>query len=142
MELLCPYCGEKKPVKLPSEKSVAVAVCLSCGEIIVIYKQHAVALDREVLASGSTDEKRQHIAAMIMEFAQKETGQVSEDILPKDLTSGQAEGSNDFCMEFLDTDRSTDETPISAREIADFRRIDLNLIDNAAYFGHVFGGTS
>lgn len=142
MDLTCPYCGEKKSIELPGEKSVAIAVCLHCAEVIVIYKQHAIALDRNVLATGSVEEKREHIASMILEFAQKESGSASRNQLVENIVDRPECTDERFCMELLDSDRSEDgATPITARELGDFRRIDLNLIDNSTYFDHVFGET-
>jgi len=141
MELICPHCGERRTVKLPNDKSVAIAVCLKCGEVIVVYNHHAVALDRDVLAKGSIKDKREQIAAMILEFAQREQKNKSQSNSVETVCKPD-EQNEIFCDELLDDKRlSEDLPPITDEEVADFRRIDLNLIDYPTYFEHVFGAS-
>ena len=133
MDLECPGCGEQKTIDLPSKSSAALAVCLSCGEIIVIYKECVVCLDKHILASGSVEEKRRHVAAMILEFVQHEKN-AKESV---DLDTGSLELP---CLEQIEREEVADEMPlISSKEAEDFCRIDLNLIDKEAHFTRIFG---
>jgi len=133
MHLTCPGCGEQKTIDLPGKSSAALAVCLSCGEILVIYKECVVSLDRRILASGSVEEKRRHVAAMILEFVRHEN---------ETKSSGEPEGGSPEppCLEMIERHRTMDDLPlIDEREVEDFRRIDLNLIDKEVYFNRIFG---
>ena len=133
MDLECPGCGEHKTIDLPSKSSAALAVCLSCGEIIVIYKECVVALDKHILASGSVEEKRRHVAAMILEFVRHEN-EAKESV---DLDTGSLELPS---LEEIERQEIADEMPlISNKEAEDFCRIDLNLIDKEAHFTRIFG---
>jgi len=135
MELVCPNCGEQKSVGLPSESSIAIAICLHCGEIIVVYKKCAVALDRNILANGTIDEKRRHVAAMLLEFVRQDQD--------SDL-AGVLECDDDLiCPELAERlQTKSDLPPIDEREAQDFCRIDLNLIDRKVYFDRIFGDSA
>ncbi len=133
MQIRCPNCGEQKSIDVASRRSVAVAVCLNCGEVMVIYKQCAVSLDRCILAHGSTEEKRRHVAAMILEFVRHD----------RSLNVPDQAHSHSPCLEIVERQRTMSELPpINDREVEDFCRIDLNLIDKKGYFDRIFGKTA
>jgi len=133
MDIVCPSCGERGSIESPGVSSVAVAVCLNCGEVIVIYRRHAVALDRSILANGSLEEKRRHVAAMILEFVRHNK--------PLEQCGQPQEGrSEPVCAELVERQWMAETMPlIGDREAEDFRRIDLNLIDKRVYFERMFG---
>ena len=133
MDIECPGCGEQKTIDLPSKSSAALAVCLSCGEIIVIYKECVVSLDRHILANGSVEEKRRHVAAMILEFVRHEN-ETKDSV---ELDTGSLELP---CLEQIERQEAVDDLPlISSKEADDFCRIDLNLIDQEVHFNRIFG---
>jgi len=133
MDLTCPGCGEQKTIDLPGKLSAALAVCLNCGEIIVIYKECVVSLDRHIIASGSVEEKRRHVAAMLLEFVRHENAS-KEAGKPEDSSPERP------CLELIERQGTTDDLPlIGNREAEDFCRIDLNLIDKEVYFNRIFG---
>jgi len=133
MHIICPNCGEQRSIDVASKHSVAVAVCLNCGEVMVIYKECAVSLDRRILTHGSTEEKRRHVAAMILEFVRHDRALKAPD---------QARNQSP-CLEIVERQRTMGELPpINDREAEDFCRIDLNLIDKKGYFDRIFGKTA
>jgi len=133
MDIICPGCGEHKTIDPPTKSSAALAVCLNCGEIIVIYKECVVSLDRHILASGSVEEKRRHIAAMILEFVRHENAL-------KEASKPENSSPEPCCLETIERQGTVDDLPlISNREAEDFCRIDLNLIDKEVHFNRIFG---
>jgi len=79
------------------------------------------------------EEKRRHVAAMILEFVRHKKTLEQSDQQP-------ARPCEPVCRELVERQWMVEDLPlIGEREAEDFRRIDLNLIDKEAYFERMFG---
>jgi len=109
---------------------VVILACPSCHELVVLFRNKVVALNREIIENGSKDEKRHHIADIILEF-------VEPGMFPTGLSLGELERPE---RRFDDGDRvgeaQEEETdrPISESEVERFVRVDLQRLDDPAYF--------
>lgn len=117
-----------------------VLPCPNCHELVVLFRGKAVALSRRIMERGSFDERKMHIAEIIAEFL--EPGMLG---LPISEVSYQGDETvEDELPAALEAEpqprpRRRLGKPITEKEVDRFVRVDLNRIDEAAYFKKHFG---
>ncbi len=136
----CPHCGTPRIVTSKVPRDVVVVMpCPNCRELVVLFRNKAVALSRKIMEAGTFEEKREHIAEIITEFFE-----------PGMLGLPAAEGEMEDITRDIMADEEEDEEeaddsvvkkkqPISKKEFDEFVRLDLNRIDEAKYFKKYFG---
>ena len=136
IKIQCPHCGASGNIKPPPKEFIIIAPCPQCGELVVLFREKVVAINREILTSGTFDEKRQHIAEVITTFLD------SVGPLPPAVFSEEGEMPSLGDLE----EPGESELPgtgrkggITKEEVRDFINIDLRLIDKKDYFEKVFG---
>jgi len=104
-----------------------------------MFRNKAIALSRKVLEEGSFEERKEHVAGIIAEFI--EPGMLLLD--PEhasDRTFGIARGvARRRVRRKAQEDQDDLAQPITERELEKFIRVDLNSIDDGAYFRKHFG---
>jgi hypothetical protein len=137
----CPHCGKTRITTSRVPRDVVVMLpCPECHELVVLFRGKAIALNREVLQSGTKEERRNHIAEIVEEF------------LPPELFSGVmnwdfSEGATPFPFperrsrraRAADTEEDDEEPPISDAEVERFQKFELHRIDEPRYFKRHFG---
>ena len=135
----CPHCGTPRIVtsKVPRDV-VAVMPCPNCRELVVLFRNKAVALSRKIMETGSFEEKKEHIAEIITEFF--EPGMLGLPVTD-DTGENEAEGFIPGLEEIAAEEQDSDpvDGPISQSEMEEFVRVDLNRIDEINYFNKYFG---
>ena len=143
---VCPHCGKQRLATARVPKDVVVVLpCPSCHEWVVMFRGKAIALSREIIVNGSFEEKKDHIAEIIAEFL--EPGMFPSSVQElEDFANGfaqqQEEGEDEAGEEPDEQEAEGDEPaehPISQRELDDFVRVELDLIDDPSYFRRHFG---
>ena len=134
--IVCPHCGNRRIVLSKVPKDVVVVLpCPSCREFVVLFRGKIIALSREVLASGSREQRITHIAEVITEFL--EAGILNSMFA---LGSEASEGENaEEGQEPADEDSTQPERPISQDELDRFVKVDLQCLDDTSYFRKHFG---
>ena len=137
--VLCPHCKAHRIAasKVPKEV-VVVMPCPKCRELVILFRQKAIALDRNVIENGSAEERKAHLADVISEFI--EPGMFDMQALDPDVASTLQEGA-EAQLDGLDLDSGGEraDQPISQVEMDRFVKIDLKRIDDPAYFRKHFG---
>ncbi len=138
--VLCPHCKAHRiaTAKVPKEV-VVVMPCPNCHELVILFRQKAIALDRRVIEKGTMDERKAHLAEVIAEFI--EPGMFDFQVMDPEAASA-LETDEDF-VEGVDAHESEEEgedQPISQLELDRFVKIDLKRIDDPVYFRRHFGG--
>ncbi|MBN2308245.1 MAG: hypothetical protein JXR94_04695 [Candidatus Hydrogenedentes bacterium] len=132
--LTCPHCGNHRIVTTKVPKDVIVVVpCPSCGELVVLFRNKAIALNREIVEKGSFEDRKIHFAEIIAEFL--ESGMftsLTESSHPEGFEFPAQDGKPEALFEEHDE-------PITEREFERFVRVDLKRIDEASYFRKHFG---
>lgn len=138
----CPHCGEMgfSVGKLPREV-VAVMACEHCNEISVLFRKKIFPLNKQILESGSFDERKEHLATVIAQF-------LEAGLLSFEPPNAPSDGPLfEFPQSFQPPRRrrkprkpvDTGDAPISDQELDRFVRVDLKCIDNPTYFRKIFG---
>lgn len=135
--ITCPHCNKRQlPLGRIAKQVVAVMSCPCTEQLVVVYRDKVMPLDRRILESGTRDERKEHLAGIIAEFLEEGPWVIDGNNLgaafggaSNDLTSGEIEELPDL-SEGLD--------PISDTEFDKFIRVDLKCLDNGAYFRRHF----
>jgi len=130
----CPHCGHHRIITSKTPKDLVVVLpCPSCHELVVLFRNKVIPLNRKILQNGSKEERTAHIAEIIAEFI--EPGMFGEpdqgDEGGFDPMGFMGKGAR---LESGDDSTEEDDAPISDEELERFIQIDLKRIDEAAYF--------
>ncbi len=133
MKVVCPHCGAYRIVSSKLRRDVVVVLsCPACHELVVLFRDKVLAIDRKIIKSGTFEEKKSHISHIVAEL-------LESGIFPLPM-DGEFDETSDFLpdeapMESLaDLEEDTEDDPISQNEFKQFVEIDLDRIDDAAYF--------
>ncbi|MDX9974125.1 MAG: hypothetical protein RBU21_14160 [FCB group bacterium] len=143
--LSCPHCGSNRIGANRIPKDVVVVLpCPACHELVVIFRNKTAAANREVLENGTKEQRKAHIAEIVMEFLDS----LVFRSFPMNLggESGESiEANKDG--DFLDDAELEEEvesiakglsSEITQREIDRFVKTDLQRIDDSSYFRKYF----
>lgn len=131
---VCPHCGKQRIVtaRIPRDL-VVVLPCPSCHELVVLFRNKVVGLNRAIIERGSFEERKLHIAGVIAEFLEPgmlpfgaEASEAEANALPGAPDAGKGEPDAPL-------------PPITQREIDRFVKIDLKRLDEPEYFKKFFG---
>ncbi len=146
IEVKCPHCGARGQLMLPPLGVLIVGPCPECGELVVVFCGRVLPLDKEIILNAPFEEKREHLMTVLTSFLEeyvvrllKDNSSVQEEGEQETIPEGEAAGLGHGGNEVSDPARQSSKRAISAGEIADFIRLDLNLIDNTDYFKAIFG---
>lgn len=142
----CPHCGHRHVVASQVPKDVVVVMpCPACSDLVIMFRNKVVGMKRQVVEEGSFDDKKAHIAEVIAHFLEPGmlwpdgvmTGEPDMDAEPFDgeELAPPLEADLDEVEEAPSADGGT---PISQGEVDHFVTIDLQRIDDAAYFRKYF----
>lgn len=139
IEVQCPYCKATGQIMTPPLGSIIVGPCPRCNEMVLLFDGTVMPLDRDIIADGTSDEKKQHMLEAIVDMA---AGKIDELI-----ESGEIGGQTDQPSSQIRKAGSKGVRPsisdakapyISREDVRDFVNIDLHLIDSKDYFDKVF----
>lgn len=127
-EMVCPHCQSEDfgSAKVP-RGVVAVMPCPKCSELVVRFRNKAIALNKDVLYNGSREDRKMHLAEVIEEF-------MEEGILSIDMLQSPQFNQGEVVEEVDDSMDAEELKPISDRELKRFIDIDLDRLDNVDYF--------
>ena len=141
IEVQCPHCGARGQIMIPPVGSIIIGPCPQCEELVVVFCGHVLPLDKQLMESGTVDERRDHLLTALTGFLHERVhklllGEVQADgelveegfIGPIDDQADQVEPSPE----------SVEQSLITETEMERFTDVDLKLLDNTAYFRSVF----
>lgn len=127
-DMICPHCQSKEfgSAKVPSGV-VAVMSCPDCSELVVRFRDKAIALRKDVLYNGSKDERKLHLADVIAEF-------MEDGMFNMDMLQSPQFGHTEMIESSEETASDQELQPISDDELQRFIEFDLDKLDNLDYF--------
>ena len=135
--ITCPHCGSDRIAAGHAPKDVVVVLpCPNCSELVVLFRNKAIALKRAIIENGTFEERKAHIAEIIAEFIDPSmfTGNIE-----RDLSQGKAPFGLPLAEPDAAADSDEDTPPISQEEMDQFVQAELKLLDNPVYFRKHFG---
>ena len=145
IEVTCPHCGARGQLMLPPLGALIVGPCPECQGLVVVFCGQVLPLEKDLMLNGSFGEKRDHLMGVLTSFLEdrivqllKETSS-SEEACQEAAPDGGESGLEGMARETHLKDRGNGDDLITEVEMADFVRVDLNLIDNTDYFNAIFG---
>lgn len=135
--VVCPHCKTHRIVTARVPKDVVVVMpCPGCSELVVLFRKKVIALNRTILESGTMEERKTHLAAIIAEFL--EPGMFGFGVPARDDADAEAADEPETTGPHAGKD-SRRLPPITDREQERFARIQLERIDDPEYFKKHFG---
>ncbi len=132
----CPHCGEYGfHFWNLHEDVVAVLTCEACDALSLFFRDRVIPLNKQILESGTLEERKSHLADVIGILL--EAGMLNLSIKKNDLERLPEEKRQRERPR--DADAGARKGLISDREVERFLRIELNRLDNPAYFKRFFG---
>ena len=133
--LECPHCHEEQITvsKVPNEV-VVVTPCPACHELVVVFRRKAIGLNRTILKSGTMEEKKTHLANVIVEFLEPD---LIESALGE-ILGGDDEGETRMHDLSKGHRRRKGPRGISEEEINRFVVEQLPMLDDPEYFRDQF----
>lgn len=138
--LVCPHCKSQQIVTSRTPKDVVVVMpCPACGELTVLFRNKAIALDRQVIERGTSEERVNHLAYIINQF-------LESGLFPLTLNETSDFEASDAPRPRRRPRRRRPRKPepesepaISEEEFDRFVRFDLQKLDDPGYFRRHFG---
>lgn len=138
-KVVCPHCQAEQAFQPHPPRDMAVVMgCPSCQELMVLFRDKVIGINRKILESGSREERKAHLAEVVVQF-------LDEIMESGFLGGGQAfpmmgtDGVADSPPAGFAPDNPPVDRPISQAEFDRFLKIDLKCIDNPSYFRRHFG---
>ena len=130
----------------PPPQTILMGPCPICGEPVALYNSKVIGLRNKVLGEGSSGEKIQSLARIIMEYINSQGGPVDEGGLERiireaenHLVEEESGHQPRSAPDISPSIRNPLALPITVEEVQDFLRIDLNLLGNKDFFDKHFG---
>ncbi len=126
---------------VPPVGAIIIGPCPQCSELVVVFCGHVLALDKETMENGSTDDRREHLLGVLTDFLQDRISKLlSDDVELLEGEPGEegTEVGDGYANASFDENREAEKSPISQTEFERFTDVDLKLLDNQAYFKSVF----
>jgi hypothetical protein len=135
--VVCPHCKTQRIFAARPPKDIVVVMpCPSCQELVVLFRDRVIALNRRIIEQGTREERKRHLADIIDQF-------LEAGVLNPEQTEDSAESTATTEEASLAAGQpspdSLSKKLITQEELERFLRIDLKCIDNAAYFKKHFG---
>ena len=135
--IVCPHCKTQRIFAARPPKDIVVVMpCPSCQELVVLFRNRVIALNRRIIEQGTREERKQHLGDIIDQFL--EAGVLSSE-QTDDGAESAATSEEAFRAAGEPSTDSLSKKPITQEELERFLRIDLKCIDNSAYFKRHFG---
>lgn len=129
IEVQCPHCGARGQIMVPPVGAIIIGPCPQCNELVVVFCGHVLALDKETMENGTTENRRDHLLEVLTEYLQDKIAKLIGD--PEEIELDQGD------IEELGAPQKLEDI-ISQVELERFTDVDLRLLDNKAYFNSIF----
>ena len=143
IEVQCPHCGARGQIMIPPVGAIIIGPCPQCRELVVVFCGHVLALEKDLMESGSVGERRDHLLSVLTGFLQERVTKLlsgetpMEDEEMGDFYETPSEGPEGNAEAF-EGGTPSERGKISQSEFERFTDVDLKLLDNTAYFKSVF----
>jgi len=161
LNMECPKCGAEYTLSIEELNIMVLFKCFECGQSNLYVAGNILELDSEIIDTGTEQEKKRHIVETAQLFAcefagnvienvdrvidvnmetQMETRPLKTDRRNKKKRSKRAAEEKIEESLLLPSVKLADAPKITRKEMEDFKRIDLELIDKTEFFNRYFGG--
>jgi Zn ribbon nucleic-acid-binding protein len=158
LNMECPACEAEYTLSIEELNVLVLFRCFECGQNSMYVAGHVLTLDDEIMETGGEEDKKRHIIetaqAFVMEFAGNVVGNVERIInvnMETDLSEKRRgrgkkrkwrrtrkKEIEDPAPRLTPSIKRINAPEITSREVSDFTRIDLKLIDKKEFFDRFF----
>ena len=142
VDVTCPHCAAAGQIQLPSPATIIVGPCPECNGMVAVFCGAALALDQHTMLQGESEERRDHVVAVLTEFIRERVGRLFPRAGMPDAPGDRSFPANPEAELHVigEPGETPVDAPITPEEVESFRTIDLRLLDNSDYFHAIFGG--
>jgi hypothetical protein len=141
IEVNCPHCGARGQVMIPLMGAIVIGPCPHCSEFVCIFCGRALPIRKDVILSGTDEEKRSHLLDVLTHVVEERVGELMEQMTEDDLARLREElPAGDVPAEDGDMMgcEASDAETITQSEVEHFLESELPHIDNYSYFRAIF----
>lgn len=140
MDIKCPHCGAEGQIVTPPFGSVVIGPCPNCHNPVLLFCGKTLALDKQVVAESSLDGVKEHLIEVMCQCVR----QMADQLVEQATDQPSSQPAIDTCekiksMKPTPSVTNSDAPAITSRDIKDFVKIDLNLLDKREHFDRLFG---
>jgi hypothetical protein len=158
INMKCSACDAVYTLSIEQLNIVLLFKCYECGQHNIYVAGNILELDQKVMTEGTDAEKRKHIVETVQDFASAFAENVFANIdrminvnveiemeetrrRRKRRMKEKSESAKELTGRTpVPSIKQLDAPQITAEEVKDFLKIDLNLIDKKCYFDKFFSG--
>jgi hypothetical protein len=133
--VVCPHCKTQRIATGRVPRDVVVVMpCPACHELSILFRSRVIPVSRRIIEKGSKKERIEHLANIIEAF-------LDAGILPfdgEDASKGFAERPRPRRPRRQPVEEEEGSAPITDQEFDQFVKIDLDALDDPAYFRKYF----
>lgn len=138
--VVCPHCKSHRIITTNVPRDVVVVMpCPACGELTVLFRNKAIALDKRILERGTREERVEHCARVITEFLESGMFQIEP---PPERPRRRRRRPAPEVPPPEDAAEPSDMQPdpaISEADIEHFIKVELEQLDDPESFHKLFG---
>ncbi|MBP8130170.1 MAG: hypothetical protein KA184_11385 [Candidatus Hydrogenedentes bacterium] len=136
--VVCPHCKSHRIVTTNVPRDVVVVMpCPACGELTVLFRNKAIALDKRILEQGTREERVAHCARVITEFL--ESGMFQIDAPPARPRRRRHRPAPEAPLPEESLAAPEPDPGISDADIEHFIKVELEQLDDPDFFRKLFG---
>lgn len=161
LNMECPACEAEYTLSIEELNVMVLFKCFDCGQANMYVAGNIIGLDSEIMESGTEADKKRHIVETAQTFVCEFAGNVLQNVdrvidvnmetametelSPVARRRKEKHEKKAALKDEMDENRvepsivAADALPITRKEMDDFRRIDLHLIDKEDFFNRHFG---
>lgn len=136
IEVKCPHCGALGQILVPPLGSVVVGPCPICDEMIVFFGGEVLPLETELMRNGPLTKKKKHLFEVLMRSVREKVESLVEEEHVSAVSLPQHRSAS--ALRPKPSIRNYNAPIITKKDVADFVRIDLNLLDKKEHFKKFF----
>jgi hypothetical protein len=140
-EVHCPHCGAKGKILLPSQGAILIGPCPNCDEMVAVFCGNGLPLDKDVMTSGTVQEKHRHLMEVLTSFLDMS---IRETLKQQSGAKDGSDGEGEIDLEPFELKFEPGESEAAApasitdADVRTFRDVDLKFLDNKTYFDSIF----
>jgi hypothetical protein len=137
IKLKCPHCGVQGQLVLPEGDTILVGPCPECNNMVVIFAGKALALDTALMSRASKEEAFNHLYEVICAHVRERLDSVFGGAA-QEQPAAEAAPAEETVEQAPPAEKRL-QPHISSREMQQFVKDELPLLDNVDYFRAIFG---
>jgi hypothetical protein len=133
IDVKCPHCHAPGRIVTPPPGSIIVGPCPECSEMVAVFGGKVLALDKDLMQHGTTEDKKRHLLEVLGVFIE---GRIERLLNQAVVNEAEPEADKPAPVEFPPFAM---KAGITEQEFRAFLSGEMDLLDNPQAFRAIFG---